>query len=746
MNISLRRGMVLGSLFARRSRTATRFLATMVGAALALALSGLFGLVNFVGNIRYQSSAQQLGEQITDGCVEGKGRSDYYRLNQYVNIQIAARCEKPPTPPGLETFPKPGQIFLSPALDHLRRTDSNIALRFPRVDGQIAPSGLTSSNELRSITGIESTRNPQSMRSTFNVFGNHKIDYLASALRFDERSLFATGLLFALPPSLYLIAACTRLNARTRERQLGLLSVLGLDAKSIKRTLTIEAALTTGAGSLIGVAIAAVLYRRLTPTFVAWKAFQGDFAPTWKNLATVVVLIVSAAVVAASFAARPINRRTERNRKRADNTRQRPRPQRAKAWSHAWRWLLLGVSVVASFVTTWWEADNAMYLALGGRALTFVALVMFTPIVCQTVGRHLVDSNHALTALVGARLRSPSGTLTRALAAVAAGLFLFSTGATIVDTLGRDPASIKQQYEQDGYNVLEINRTNDKNRLLLGNFDVLVADERSLPGTPPGLLTGTCTAFAKVVGVQPKCDHSAFYVHYDQTIPSPEMGDLPRIVLKTPRSPVVEGRIITLSDTAPVIPPLLGEIDSKVVYLSLPVTEAQQLYSRLIGNDPNVNVQITGAGSVGGASEMQSILDVFRWGAAFAITIALLATLVSLTALLYDRQPGNNYLQILGISPTQTAKIVLLEIAAAATAALSLAVFMSWLWAISYSKSANQEPVGIFALVSPFIGSLVVLLTFGAVMILVSTRNSNSNLINERDRLASADDIFVTVT
>jgi hypothetical protein len=74
------------------------------------------------------------------------------------------------------------------------------------------------------------------------------------------------------------------------------------------------------------------------------------------------------------------------------------------------------------------------------------------------------------------------------------------------------------------------------------------------------------------------------------------------------------------------------------------------------------------------------------------------------------------------------------------------ALFMSWLWAISYSKNANQQPVGIVTLVAPFVASLFVLLTFGAATIVVSARNSNTNLIKERNRFASADDIFVTVT
>jgi FtsX-like permease family len=741
---STARGMVLGSLFARRSRSATRFLATIVGAVLALALSGLFGLVNFVGHISDQLGVQQFGEPLTEGCVEGDFRFDYYRLDQYRNIQLAARCATPPTPPGLDKFPQPGEVFLSPALDKLRKTDSGMAVRFPRADGLISPSGLTSSNELRSITGIESSNVAAPVgRTTFDEFGDDGGAYLGSALRFDQGSLVATGLLFTLPSSVYLIAACTRLNARTRERQLGLLSVMGLDSSSIRRTLTTEATLTTGTGAIIGAVIAAGVFPRLTPTFVAWKAFPGDFVPSWANLVVVVIFITVAAIVAASLAARSLNRRNERNRARsAGRSRARTR------WSHIWRWLLLAAGIVASVVTTWWDTDDAVYGALGGRVLSFVALIVVTPLVCQALGRRLANSDSSLNALVGARLRCPSGTLTRALATVAAGLFLFSVGATIVDTLGADPTTIEQSYSQDGFSVVQVSQFNDANRQLLENYEVLTAFEPANPDEKR-TITGMCKTFAKVVNVQPNCEHRTFYVTPPGYPADPQMQNVPRVVMNTPRSHLVERAVVTVSVTdfptdLPEKP--IDNFDRYNLLIPLPIIEAQELYNQLIGNDPTVNVLIAGAASVGGARELNSILDVFGWGSAFVVTIALLGATVSLTALLYDRQSGNNYLQILGVTRTQIAKTALTEVAAASGVTLTLAAFMSWLWAVSYNASSTNEPVSITALALPFIAALIILLGFGAAMIAATMRNTNSNLIAERDRLASADDIFITAT
>lgn len=723
---SLRNATLVGGLFFRRGRATTRFLAVLVGALVAVALCGLFGLTNFVTHVGERGRLTDFGDFREDGCVQGRYRFDPFKLNQYTVTLLAATCEDPPAPPGLSRFPKPGEVYVSPEIAELRGSDASIAARFPRVDGLIGPDGLTGSHELRAITGVEPVEAVAGQLpvgiSTFDNFGS-QADYLATYLRFNRTTFLAIGLFFTLLPGAFLVAACTRLNARTRERQLGLLTVIGLDATALRRALMYEALLTVGAGALLGLAVARPLFAQATPTFVAWTAFPGDLSIAWTMLPVVLVLVVAMAAAAASLTARSHLRRSKR------------RPTGPGAASSGWQWCVLGFGLLAAAVTYWWHADAAWPVVLSGRVSTFAGLLLVAPLVCARLGSRLSASDDPVTALVGARLRRPSGSLTRALGALASGLFVLSAGATTIDFLGDDPAAIQQAYSPDGHSVVEVRRPSDDTRRLLADQDVLTGTNSA--STDPmirGTLTGSCTAVRAVTGGQVNCNHRSLYGIAYEGQPPPEDSDATPTPLYGPRGDILAGFVVTLTDHATISP-----ADDNI-YIPLPTADAENLYDRLVGGDPSANVRIAGAATVSGASELTAILDIFRWGAAFAVAVSLLAALISLVALLQDRQPANNYLQILGTTRRQTATIALTEVTAAAGGTVLLALASSVLWALGYRS--DDSSVNLIAVMWPFIATLLLLTAAAATLVWSTLGKAGISVVPDRDGLVATHDTF----
>lgn len=718
---SSRSALIIGLRFSRYSLAATRLLSALVGATMALALCGLFGLVSFIGHVGEQGQRSEFGTPREGACLQGQDRFDPIGLDQYTTILIAATCAHPPTPPGLPHFPSPGEVYVSPALAELRRADHRIAVRFPRVDGEVARSGLTGANELYAVVGVEPIEGALPVGiSSFDRFGSHN-DYLANYLRFSRRALLVVGLFFTLLPATYLIAACTQLNARTRQRQLSLLAIIGLDPRALRGALVCEAAVTVGSGALVGLAVALPILARLTPTFVAWKAFPGDFSPGVGALPLVFVLVVCMTIAASMLGARSLTRRGA------------PRPSSAPAsTSMVWRSSFLVLGTTAAIVSFWWQSSAAWPLVLAGRLSTFVGLIVITPSVCARVGARLSVSEDPVTALVGARLRRPAGSLTRSLGALVSGLFVLSAGATSISALNSDPASIQQRYASDGYSVVEVRRPAEDVRLLLAKYDVLAGSDTSSDPQVAGSLSGSCATVRRAIGdSQLSCaEHTLFATTYDGQVP-PRRSGATATALVGPRAEAFSGFIIHVAGPVSIAP-------DDDVFVPLRVSQANRMYDELVGRDPTCNVRIVGSADVSGASELGGILDVFRWGADFAVLVSLLAALISQVALLYDRRSGNNYLQILGVTRRQAAAAALAEVVSPAAAAVGLALLSSWLWALGLHN--DQTGTSFVAVASPFLAALVVLTAFAGALTWGSFRRAGVSVVPDRDGLVAVYD------
>lgn len=718
---SLRDSTILATLFLRRGRAVNRTSVLITGAVAAAALCGLLGLTQLLGHVSRAADARNLGAQQANGCIQGSYRFDPLSLEQYENLILSSTCPTPAIPPGLDRFPQPGQTYLSPALADLRKTEARIEDRYPVVTGLIDRAGLTGSNELRAIVGVE----PQDAGAlgvvAFNEFGSTDSDYLATYLRIHRQTLLILGLFFTLPATGYLIAASTKLSARVRERQLSLLAIIGVQERHLRRALMLETAVLVGAGAALGLTVAISLFNRLEPHFVAWTAFPGDFAiPVWAYLA-VLLVVLSTAVCASWWGAESWRRRT------GTGVTSQPRKRQV------WRWVLLMASLVVAMASTWLTLPVQVVLA--GRAMTVGGLLAVAAPLCASAGERLHPSDSSLTSLAGARLRSPAGALTRSLAALTAGLFVLSVGATTIQSRSDDPAAIQRAQSADGLSVVEVRRPNAVTEETLRTYQVL-SGRSSTDGGYIATVTGPCPTLRAAIGSDRiSCSHSLFGV-YSSAQRAPQGVTATPTVLSGPRADVLTGYVINPADKSAIAP------GDDIVLVPLPTAAAESLYDRLVGQDPITNVRINGTAVVSGASELIGILDVFRWGALFAVTIALISALTSLVSLMYDRQPGNNYLQILGLSPRQAAGLTLIEVGAAAAACTALSLFCSWLWAVPTRTS--EHPVGLLSVASPFLIGLLVLMGAATAIVSSSLRTAGVTVIPDRDNLTAAHDTFRT--
>ena len=720
----------LGVLFARRSRSSTRYLAVVVGALTAFAVCGLFGFVGFLDNAGDRGSGRSPGNFTENGCIQSDGDYVRYELSQYEGRLFAAVCDDPVIPPGLDEFPEPGEVYVSQALADLREVDERIETHLPAIDGIIDPSGLVHANELYFIGGMEPIEGELPVGTiAFDDFGSDN-DYVANFLRFDRVTFIVIGSFFTVLPAVYLIAVCTQVNARIRQRQLSILAIMGVSETSLRQIQTREAALTVGTGAIIGSLISLPVFHSLTPTFIGWKAFPGDLtlprhAPVISAISTIVI-----AVIAARIATR------KQHSQKPDNN---------KKTSHvlSWRSTILSAGILAGIASSWWNDDSAWPLVLGGRIATFVGLVLVVPVTLVTFGRFLQQQRNVMTSTAGARLLKPSGSLIRSLAALAAGLYVLSGGQASIESLGDDPATVQAQIDAGGSPVFRIVEPNKQAQTLLTDHNTLVETSNETNEQTADFITtfsGSCDALREITNIQTDCDQSRYYIVNNPNNPD---DTVPNSVEATPLlnqnsvSPFSRA-VITIEDTPPPI-----NSDSVVIF-SPPPQDAETLYYQLEGSELGANIQIAGAEVVGGASELNQILDIFRWGAGFAIAAAIIASLLSLIALLHDRRSANNYLHIIGLTPKQTAATSLTEIVIAASAVTAIALFTSWIWALSFSIAADNQPIETTKLLAPFAGTLLTITLASAALTWNNSRHTATNAIPDRDQLLTTHDIYNT--
>ncbi|MEV0636172.1 FtsX-like permease family protein [Streptomyces sp. NPDC050619] len=181
-----------------------------------------------------------------------------------------------PAPPGLDAFPKNGEVYVSPALAELMRElpAGQLAHRFPKVAsyGTIGAAALASPDELVAVVGraptdpavsaaadgtIDWFDDGQTARAGISGFSGTR----ALLLTASDKGTALLGVVLLAMPVVVLASAAGRLGAARREQRLAALRLAGATPRQILAMTAVEAAVVGAAGALAG----ALAYVALLP-------------------------------------------------------------------------------------------------------------------------------------------------------------------------------------------------------------------------------------------------------------------------------------------------------------------------------------------------------------------------------------------------------------------------------------------------------------------------------------------------
>ena len=216
---------------------------------------------------------------------------------------LQAESEAAPVPPGIKRLPRPGELFVSPALAELLRTPDGrrlLAPRLPgRVVGEIGFEGLLGPGELGFYAGARDLK-PGGPVQRIDRFGDP-----SAGQPFDPvlGLLVVIALVALLIPVGVVVGAAVRTGGEDRDRRLAALRLIGADARMARRIAAGEALVAAALGLVLGVAFFLAARGLLEQVhFQGLSVYARDVRPT-PLLGALVVLGVPAAAVAVSLAA-----------------------------------------------------------------------------------------------------------------------------------------------------------------------------------------------------------------------------------------------------------------------------------------------------------------------------------------------------------------------------------------------------------------------------------------------------------
>ncbi|MBR7830900.1 hypothetical protein KDK95_31640 [Actinospica sp. MGRD01-02] len=217
-------------------------------------------------------------------------------------------------PPGLTGFPRPGQVYYSPALAALihRLPAASLAGRFPRAarPGTLGKAGLSSPDALIAVIGRAAADPEMTARrgstqdqspTAVGIAGYATTASGTLSTNVSWAFLLAGALLIV--PITVLAAASGRLGAARREQQLAGLRLAGATPRQILGLASVQSAAT----GLIGALIGAAAYAALLPLLGSYRVGGGTWfiSDLWVGVpwalavpAAVTLLTVASAVSA----------------------------------------------------------------------------------------------------------------------------------------------------------------------------------------------------------------------------------------------------------------------------------------------------------------------------------------------------------------------------------------------------------------------------------------------------------------
>ncbi|MEV8595909.1 FtsX-like permease family protein [Streptomyces sp. NPDC052012] len=316
---------------------------------------------------------------------------------------------KAPLPPGLDEFPAPGDMVVSPALKELLESDGGKLLRerLPYdIVGTIDEQGLIGSQELAYYAGAEG------LAERINGSTVARIDEFGPPEMRPEPTdpvlvlLVLVVFVVLLTPVAVFIAAAVRFGGERRDRRLAALRLVGSDGASTRRIAAGEAL----AGALLGLVLGTVFFLIGREVAASFEVFDISVFPSYLNPSPLLALLVAVAVPAAAILVTLIALRGVVIEPLG--VVRTARPARRRLW---WRLLLplAGVAMLYPMVGQGRDdGDFNQYLVVGGVLLLLIGITALLPWIVEAVVARLGAGGVAWQLAVR-RLQLSSGTAAR---------------------------------------------------------------------------------------------------------------------------------------------------------------------------------------------------------------------------------------------------------------------------------------------------------------------------------------------
>ncbi|TLS45584.1 ABC transporter permease [Streptomyces montanus] len=284
------------------------------GAAAVGSLVLLVLLAAYLGSgARADRTAWRIPEPARHGTAVQALATTFVRDEPVTVVSLAQLPDRKatPAPPGLTSFPKKGEVYVSPALAELmhKLPADQLANRFPKAAdgssyGTIGAAGLASPDELVAVVGRASTDpavstaaggdgswfdEGQSARAGISGFSGTE----PSLFTAGDQGIMLLGVGLVAVPVMVLAAAAGRLGAARREQRLAALRLAGATPRQILAMTGLEATAVGAAGALAG----ALAYCALLPALAEVPYGIGGWytGELWVGLPWLVTVVVAVA-------------------------------------------------------------------------------------------------------------------------------------------------------------------------------------------------------------------------------------------------------------------------------------------------------------------------------------------------------------------------------------------------------------------------------------------------------------------
>ncbi|WP_214325641.1 FtsX-like permease family protein [Nonomuraea sediminis] len=260
---------------------------TLGAVAISTALLLFAVAANFAFAARGERGAWRNPVAAADPVAVEAPRYDYVRDKPITVIDLAALRSGVRPPPGMDNFPQPGEVWLSPALAKLARElpADQLADRYKGVKGVLGDDALVYPDELVAVVGhrpddpaMTAKRSLAAAPAPPAKIANFDGRFSDEAQGYRILALIASVLMVV--PLLVFGGAAARLTVARRDQRLAALRLVGATPGQVVGMTAAEAVIVAFAGSLLGTAAYAVatpLLSRIPMQGGAW--FAGDLWP-----------------------------------------------------------------------------------------------------------------------------------------------------------------------------------------------------------------------------------------------------------------------------------------------------------------------------------------------------------------------------------------------------------------------------------------------------------------------------------